>query len=53
MALNAFIIFLHHLADDVPAALITGAIGILMACGLACSCTPCRAKDALFKREVF
>jgi hypothetical protein len=53
MTINALIVFFHHFAENVPAMLITAAAAVLMACALGCSCSPCRAKDRLFNREVY
>jgi hypothetical protein len=53
ITMNALTVFLHHVAQDVPALLVTAAVAVLMACALGCSCAPCRAKDRLFNREVY
>ncbi|HEY0796860.1 MAG TPA: hypothetical protein VGD64_13895 [Acidisarcina sp.] len=54
MTLNALVVFFHHLAENLPAILVTGVgAAVLMACALGCSCAPCRAKDRLFNREVY
>ncbi|HEY0758651.1 MAG TPA: hypothetical protein VGD59_05275 [Acidisarcina sp.] len=53
MTLHALTIFLLNLSRDVPAVLAGGAIAVLTASALGCSCLPSRAKDRLFKRQVY